>query len=155
MCVIKLEDMYGSISVTIFPRLYEQTATLWAEDTIVIINGEVQVRNDEPTILCDSAELFSVSEEELNRKEYVVHLTVHVSGSDKRAVSDDTIKVQDVYNCIRNVPGRDHFDLRIVNGEWQALLKPKDDTMQYSQALHQKLEEILGQGAVDIQMVAQ
>src|SRR5437764_5896200 len=30
MCVFKLEDMYGSVNVTVFPRLYEENPTLWA-----------------------------------------------------------------------------------------------------------------------------
>lgn len=154
MCIIRLEDMYGSISVTVFPRVYEQTTTLWVEDAVVIVQGEVQMRNDEPNILCDSAELFVASEEELNRKEYMVHLTVNVSGSDEKSISDDTIRVQDAYNCIRNIPGCDHYDLRVINGEWQVVLKPKDDTMHYTPELHEKLEALLGKGSVIAEVVA-
>src|SRR6266581_3150444 len=58
MCVVQLEDMYGSIGVTVFPRLYEDTAELWAEETVVIVRGEVQVRRDEPGVLCNSVERF-------------------------------------------------------------------------------------------------
>src|SRR2546423_2858983 len=47
MCVVQLEDMYGSIGVTVFPRLYEDTAEVWAENTVVLVRGEVQVRRDE------------------------------------------------------------------------------------------------------------
>src|SRR5579885_1734760 len=32
MCVVQLEDMYGSVSVTVFPRVYEETMELWVED---------------------------------------------------------------------------------------------------------------------------
>src|SRR5437763_15053938 len=63
MCVVKLEDMSGSISVTVFPRAYEQTTELWIEDTVVIVLGEVQIRNDEVNIVCDSAERFHAVEE--------------------------------------------------------------------------------------------
>ncbi|HXZ06027.1 MAG TPA: DNA polymerase III subunit alpha, partial [Ktedonobacteraceae bacterium] len=54
MCVVQLEDMTGSIGVTVFPRTYEETAELWIEDSVVIVSGEVQVRRDEPGILCNS-----------------------------------------------------------------------------------------------------
>jgi len=40
-----------------------------------------------------------------------------------------------------------------VNGEWQTLLTPDNNTTQYSPELHQKLEEILGKGAVEAQVV--
>src|SRR5258708_31052467 len=63
MCVIRLEDMYGSIGVTIFPRTYEETAELWVEDTVVIVRGEVQVRRDEAGIVCNSASPVKAVEE--------------------------------------------------------------------------------------------
>ena len=155
MCIVKLEDMYGSISVTVFPRVYEQNPALWAEDSVLIVHGEVQMRNDEPTIICESAELFQASEEELNRKEYRIWITIRVNGYDQRSLSDDKMRVQDVYNYIRNFPGRDRYDLLVVNGEWQTLLTPADNTTQYSPEFHQKLEEILGRGAVEAQVVEQ
>ena len=37
MCIVQLEDITGTIGVTVFPRLYEETAELWVEDTVVIV----------------------------------------------------------------------------------------------------------------------
>ncbi|GAC1386478.1 MAG: DNA polymerase III subunit alpha [Ktedonobacteraceae bacterium] len=155
MCVVKLEDMNGSISVTVFPKVYEQTAELWVEDTVVIVRGEVQMRNDEATILCDSVERFHADdvEEEMNRKQYHVWLTLHLSGEDERAISDDIIRVQDIYNCIRDRAGRDHYDILVINGEWQVLLTPGNNTMHYSKEMHAKLEAVLGKGAVEAKLV--
>ncbi len=153
MCMVKLEDMYGSISVTVFPRLYEQTSELWVEDTVVIIEGEVQVRNDEPTILCNKAESFTGMEEEMDRKQYHVWLTIQLTGEDERAISDDKMKVLDVYNSIRDTPGRDHYDLLVVNHEWQVLLTPGDNTLHYCPELHKKLEAVLGKGAIEVKLV--
>ena len=153
MCVVQLEDMYGTIGVTVFPRLYEDTAELWVEDTVVIVRGEVQVRRDEPGILCNSVEQLHAAEEEMNRKRYLVWLTLHLSGSDERAVSDDVIRVQDIYRFIRERPGRDHYEILIANGEWQARLTPKDNTMCYSPELRDKLEGVLGKGMVEEQIV--
>jgi DNA polymerase-3 subunit alpha len=57
----------------------------------------------------------------------------------------------DIYNCIRDQPGRDHYEILVANGEWQALLTPKDNTMRYSDALHEKLEEALqGLGTIEV-----
>jgi len=149
MCIAELEDMYGSITVTVFPTTYNDTIDLWVEDTVVIVSGEVQVRRDEAQILCNSATQLKAVEEEMNRKQYHVWLTIHVSGEDERAVSDDKVRIQDVYNCIRDRAGRDLYDILVVNGEWQALLTPKDNTMHYSPEVHERLEGILGKGAVE------
>ena len=154
MCVVQLEDMYGSISVTVFPRIYEETAELWFEDSVVIVRGEVQVRRDEPGILCNSVELLNTIEEEMDRKQYQVWITLQLSGSDEKSISDDKMRVLDIFNCIRDQPGRDHYEILVANGEWQVLLTPGNNTMHYSEKLHQKLQEIMqGQGAVEAKLV--
>ncbi len=154
MCVVQLEDMYGSIGVTVFPRLYEETAELWAEDTVIIVSGEVQVRRDEPGILCNNVEQLNAVEEEMNRKQYQIWITLQLSGFDDKSISNDKMRVMDIYNCIRDQPGRDHYEILVANGEWQALLTPKENTMHYSETLHQKLEEVLqGLGNVEVMQV--
>jgi DNA polymerase III subunit alpha len=153
MCVVQLEDAFGSIGVTIFPRLYEETTELWVEDTVLIVRGEVQVRRDEPGILCNSAQQVKAVEEEMNRKKYHVWITVQLTGSDEKAVSDDIMRVYDVHNCIRDKPGRDLYDIWVCNGEWQVLLTPSNNTMHYSQEVHDKLEAVLGKGAIEATLV--
>ncbi len=147
MCAVKLEDMYGSIEVTVFPRLYADTSELWTENTVVMVHGEVQVRRDQPGILCNSVEEVKGVEEEMNRKQYQVSITLQLSGSDERSVSDDVMRVQDIWNCIRDQPGRDHYNLLISNGEWTARLTPDVDTMPYEK-VRDRLEAIVGQKGV-------
>jgi len=154
MCVVQLEDMTGTIGVTVFPKVYEETAELWAEDTVVIVRGEVQVRRDEPGILCNSVTKLHAVEEEMNRKEYMLWLTVHVSGSDEISVSNDIMKVQNIRRFLSERPGRDHYEILVANGEWQARLTPQDNTMHYSEELVSRLEQELGAGTVKTQVVA-
>jgi DNA polymerase-3 subunit alpha len=154
MCVVQLEDMTGSIGVTVFPRTYEDTAELWAEDTVVIVSGEVQVRRDEPGILCNAVEQLHAIEEEMNRKQFQIWITLQLSGTDEKSISNDRIRVMDIYNCIRDEPGRDHYEILVANGEWQALLTPKDNTMHFSDTLLQKLEGALqGMGNIEVMQV--
>ncbi|MFL5701997.1 MAG: DNA polymerase III subunit alpha [Ktedonobacteraceae bacterium] len=149
MCILQLEDVYGSINVTVFPKVYEETAELWVEDTVVIIRGDVQVRRDEPGLLCNSVEPVRAVEEEMNRKKYHVWITVHLSGTDEKSVSNDKMRVYDVFNCIRDKPGRDIYDIWVCNGEWEVLLTPSSNTMYYSPEVHARLEALLGKGAVE------
>ncbi len=149
MCVVQLEDMFGSISVTIFPKTYEETAELWVEDTVVIVRGEVQIRRDEPCILCNSVTKLKAVEEEMNRKRYQLWIKLQVSGNDEISVSNDIMKVQDVYRYLSERPGHDHYEIVVSNGEWQIRLAPDNNTMQYTPELHSKLETLLGSGAVE------
>ncbi len=153
MCVVRLEDMFGSIGVTVFPRAYEETAELWVEDTVVIVHGEVQVRRDEPGLLCNRVERLKAVEEEMNRKRYMVWLKLQISGGDELSVSNDIMKVQDIYRHLQERPGRDHFEIMVANGEWQVRMTPQDNTMQYSEELRGRLEEVLGPGAVEAVVV--
>lgn len=154
MCVVQLEDMYGSISVTVFPKAYEETAELWVEDTVVIVRGEVQVRRDEPGILCNSVSQLKAVEEEMNRKQHQVWITLYIGGSDEKSISDDKLRVQDLYRCIQELPGRDHYDVLVANGEWLVRLTPDDNTMHYSKELHQKIESILAkQGSIEVKVM--
>ncbi|GHO53282.1 DNA polymerase III subunit alpha [Ktedonobacter robiniae] len=149
MCVIQLEDMYGTVGVTVFPRLYAQTRERWVEHSIVIIKGGVQIRRDEPEIICDAVAVLEVEEVEAPRKPYQVWLTIQISGNDQQAIENDMLKVQDIYRFIQERPGRDHYEILVSNGEWQVRLTPGDNTMHYSEELHHKLEDVLGEGAVE------
>lgn len=139
MCVVKLEDMFGSLDVTVFPTVYEQTAEIWEEDVVVIVRGAVQIRRDELNIVCDSVERLNAVEEEMDRKRYQVWLTVQLSGTSDLAISNDKMRVQDLYDCIRDHPGRDHYEIMVANGEWRARLAPGEDTLSYSEELRAKL----------------
>lgn len=154
MCMARLEDRDGTISVTVFPRVYEQDPELWQEQTVLLVTGEVQMRNDEPTIVCERAERFEGLEAEVNRQQHEVWITLQLSGEDERAISNDKMRVQDLYNCLRSKPGRDHYELLIENGEWTVSLTPGDNTMSYTPEVHKELEGILnGLGKVTATIV--
>lgn len=156
MCMARLEDMHGSVHITVFPQTYEKDPDLWAENTVVILSGDVQIRNDEPTILCDTAERFTGLEEEVNRKHYEVWITLRLSGNDERAVSDDKMRVQALSTYLRTCPGRDHYYLCVENEEWQAHLTPSENALAYSPEVQASLISILcGRGEVQAKVVEQ
>lgn len=54
MAFAELEDLYGTIEVIIFPRPYEEYARHISEDSIVLIEGRVNQREDEEAkIICE------------------------------------------------------------------------------------------------------
>ncbi|HEY4387142.1 MAG TPA: DNA polymerase III subunit alpha, partial [Ktedonobacteraceae bacterium] len=153
MCVVRLEDMYGSIGVTVFPKAYEQYQDKLEEGMVVIVRGEVQVRRDEPGILCNSIETLNSVEEEMNRKHYQVWLTLERTGNDDLAISNDILKVQDMYRYIQERPGRDHYEVLLTGDGWHMRLTPSDNTMHYTDELRARLEQLLGNGKVEAQVV--
>ncbi|MEG2339042.1 MAG: OB-fold nucleic acid binding domain-containing protein [Clostridium sp.] len=54
MAFIKLQDMYNSVEVIIFPKTLQKYNLLINEDAIVIIKGRVSIREEEePKIICE------------------------------------------------------------------------------------------------------
>jgi DNA polymerase-3 subunit alpha len=154
MCMARIEDMHGSVGVTVFSRVYEQNPDLWVENKVVILRGKVQIRNDEPIILCEKVEEFKGLEEEMNRKQHDIWITLQLSGNDALAISNDRMRVHDIYNCVRTQPGRDHYYLLVENGEWKAHLTPSDNTMQYTPDIEKRLKGLLkGNGEVKVALV--
>ncbi len=54
MLVATLEDLQGSVEVVVFPKVFEQTANSWADDSVVLVTGRIDRRDDAPQILCEA-----------------------------------------------------------------------------------------------------
>jgi DNA polymerase III subunit alpha len=53
MAVVTIEDLQGSIEVVVFPRLYEQTGSIWQDGAILLVAGRVDHRGEEVSLLAD------------------------------------------------------------------------------------------------------
>jgi DNA polymerase-3 subunit alpha len=58
MMFAQVEDLTGSIEVTVFPRTYETTAGLWNADEILLVLARVEQRDEDPKLLCEHAARF-------------------------------------------------------------------------------------------------
>jgi hypothetical protein len=54
MLVATLEDLQGSVEVVVFPKVFADTANAWADDSIVLVSGRVDHRDDAAQILCEA-----------------------------------------------------------------------------------------------------
>lgn len=54
MAFLTLEDLYGSVDVLVFPKIYEKFSPIMTVDSIVFLTGRVSLREDEaPKLLCE------------------------------------------------------------------------------------------------------
>jgi len=58
MMFAQVEDLTGSVEVTVFPRTYETTANLWNTDEILLVLARVEQRDEDPKLLCEHAVRF-------------------------------------------------------------------------------------------------
>lgn len=54
MAFVRLEDLQGSVDVTVFPQLYRDQRELWDLDRVVIVRGRVDVRNGRVSVVADT-----------------------------------------------------------------------------------------------------
>ena len=59
MMFAQVEDLTGSIEVTVFPRTYEATHEVWNNDEILLLLARVEQRDESPKLLCEWAVRFS------------------------------------------------------------------------------------------------
>ncbi len=68
MAFVKIEDRSGESELVVFPNLYKDTATVWRQDSIVLVTGKISatdkngVMQTEAKMLPDSARVVSHSE---------------------------------------------------------------------------------------------
>ncbi len=54
MLVATVEDLQGSVEVVVFPKVFEQTANAWTDDSRVLITGRVDHRDEGSQVLCEA-----------------------------------------------------------------------------------------------------
>ncbi len=149
MLIVTFEDLQGSIEITVFPRLYNETAELWTEEARLFVTGKVELREDEVRLTAERVEAITAEEAEVHRPSHHLHVTITRTGKD----SVDLVRAQDAMRAIQSFPGPDTFDLLVplaADPQSVSVLVPEDNHVRYCPELHARLEEILGPNTVRV-----
>jgi DNA polymerase-3 subunit alpha len=173
MAFVQLEDLQGEIEVVVFPSAYASTQDLWQDNTIVLVKGKVEVRDEKSKLICDSAKPYP-SPELRPRTEpaevtspstgplppsppsttgegwgegYHLHITVSRSGDQEQ----DIRRIGEVYRMLEDFPGQDRFSLYIPQGKGLVQLEFPNSTTSFTPALQERLLAILGPGSVRVE----
>lgn len=73
MAFVKLEDMYGSLEMLVFPQVLKKYSSVLQEEAAILAEGKISLREDEePKLLCERVfPLDSVNPPERKKKLYV------------------------------------------------------------------------------------
>lgn len=61
MAFVKLLDLTGVLEVVVFPKVYAKNTELWTKDSIVLVSGKVDQKDDQITFLVDDAKRIQLS----------------------------------------------------------------------------------------------
>ena len=62
MAFVTIEDDTGSLEAVVFPGIFRNTRRCWAKDQIVLIEGKVEVREENLSLIAENASLLSQEE---------------------------------------------------------------------------------------------
>jgi DNA polymerase III subunit alpha len=154
MAFLELEDLTGSVSVTVFGRLYEQVAELLVPDRIVLLRGKVDNRRrggadagdgEIAGLLADRMWAFEEADPESWSRNQLVHVTVS-GGINRGALLD----LDEVLACH---PGGDGVVLHVddLDRSWELDLPRRK--VSHSAELMEAVEQLLGAGSYRVEVM--
>lgn len=158
MAFIQVEDLYGVTEVIVFPRTYEKYSHMLKEDSIVIINGSLQFREDEePKILANDIkninEIQNVNEFE-NTNAINSSADVGIRRQDDRVSNDVRVEIPADKNVamalaqIKEVLGRYPGDSRVIIRLADGRRMKAVETVSPCANLYFDIDRIVGTGKV-------
>ncbi len=134
-----LEDLDGSIEITAWPEVYQNTKELWEEGGLLLVEGKVKVREDRTTIICERASRYQPGAQEENNTGVVAEVnaapqheknerhvkngknnhvkrTLVIRMAQTQAEDTDLACLYRIFDLLKDYPGRDKVHL-VVDGD--------------------------------------
>jgi DNA polymerase-3 subunit alpha len=153
MAFVELEDLTGTVPLTVFARVYEQAAAVLQPDRVVIVRGKVDTRwrptdgaeGDSASLVAEQVWAFDAPDPDDWVRTQVVHIKVP-SGAAAGSL-------QDLNHVLSQFPGSDPVMLHIEDRDQEWDLDLPGQQVSHGAALEQAVEELLGRGSYRCQVI--
>ena len=141
MAFVAIEDMHGSVEVTVFSRLYGTVSHLLVEDHPILIEGVVQKDEQSVKLVADTVIPMEKAEETWTAS---VHFNLEISRTDRAAL-------EELYDIIQQHPGssRAYLHLRSPENTDSIIELPDSLNLKAGAALTRAVNGILGYNVVE------
>jgi len=155
MAFVEIEDPQGTLEITVFPRVYETTRELWDTDSILRIQGRVQIRNERVNLICDHAEKYVITDSPAPttppsptkaRRSHRIHITLQRTGDQDR----DVKMLARIYHLLEQHPGQDAFFIYVSNGHELVQMAFPNTSIHYTPSVDSHLRELVGLDSVRV-----
>ncbi len=152
MAFITLEDLYGTVEVIIFPKVYEKFAGRIQEDCVVVAKGRVSIKEDEDAkIICNEL-IFYNSNQQLQQTEKSAQTTQPEISPDTKKLwlkigKESVATIADVTKVLSGRSGKVPVVVYVEETKKRVLLQPEFWVNPTEMLIHE-LENCLGVGAV-------
>lgn len=160
-----LEDLSGSVEVMVWPRTYTRSKELWQEGNVLKVDGQVKVRGGRVQLYAEQVHYYKppVEEEEKASPAALAEPVAETPPQTCRLIISltqsgdqeaDLARLHQVYEALRDFPGRDEVNLSIVRGNEVVLLKLPDGHADYCPQLRERLVELVGEEGLRLEKTA-
>ncbi len=151
-----LEDLVGSIEVTVWSDVYERTRELWTDGKIVKVSGRVKQRDDRISLVADeamdylpgAADIPEATESGPRRRR------VKIVFREYGQPAEDCSRFDKVVSLLQSYPGDDPVQLVVTDGRARVRLDlPSVRGLNYSPALRDELDRLVGSEATTLDYI--
>ena len=165
-----LEDLDGRIEVMVWPKVYTNTRDLWQEGNILLVEGEVRLRDDRVQLNCDYVRHYQPEaargEEAITSQPTKLPIVAEgaaaytapaesrqlvISISQTSDKDSDIAYLHKLIDILKDFPGRDEVSLCVANEEKVINLKLSNIRTDYCPELHQRLVELVGEDGLRLE----
>ncbi len=136
MLFFQLEDLEGSVEVTVFPRTVAEVGPLIAEDAVLVVKGRLDHRGETVKVIAREIEELRIRDDDAVRLEVPA-----------RRLSPDLVRR--LKQVLGNHPGQSPVFLHMTGDQGHKVLRLSDEhRVEARSALYAELRELLGPKAV-------
>ncbi|MFC1662906.1 DNA polymerase III subunit alpha [Patescibacteria group bacterium] len=152
MLFVKVEDTTGGIEVLVFPSVLKETATVWQDENIIMLEGKISLKDGTPKLLVDKGQTFDEKKIRALKQQAAVKvgvskvLTINLS----RSQAD-----QDTLNNLKQIlakhSGRYPVHLLLSNNNSSSKMVATNYSVTHSQELVNKIEQLVGHNTISLE----
>jgi DNA polymerase-3 subunit alpha len=150
MAFVGLEDLQGTIELVVFPRTYAKFRELLREESLLLVQGKVDVRGREPKVLCDRVQdhLMVHRPVENRASPHPQHLFITFQRTANQ--EQDKQRLRQVYSLLEGYQGEDQFSFIIPGPNGRVQLDFPNVSTRYCPDLVHNLDRLIGSHAVRV-----
>ena len=164
MAFVRMEDLQGSFELVVFPRLFQETESLWTEDRLLLVRAKVEQQEGRLSLICESVRENFVKvklegEEEpagigggpaagwaekpaspapTPRRPRVLHIRFRRTGDYERDVG----RLNQIYQLLQSFEGDDRCVIHVQDGQQCTVLEFPNLGTRYCPQLQERLRGI-------------
>ncbi len=139
-----LEDLTGEVEVVVFNKLYEETKSVIHKNSVVYVEGRVDIQEDKKCIIAEKISLFDTIKEEIYKNKSKIYITISNVG-----VDDEYIKK--LKKVIEKYPGNTKVYFKILTKNFDEVLVETEHKILPSSKVLTELRHLIGENCYQLE----